>query len=91
LGQDPTSYWALELVVTDVFDFRGSEIAFFSRDEKLHHLRKALEQLDLAPKTGDGGAGRAEVCMRRWINGQLERLTASPPEAQTPAPTAQRS
>jgi hypothetical protein len=89
LGQDPTSYWALELVVTDVFDFRGAEIAFFNQDEKLRHLRKALEQLDLLPKAGDGGAGRAEVSMRRWIKGQLERLSDSPPQAQARA--AQRS
>lgn len=70
LGQDPTSWWALELLVTDVLDFRGDEIIFFTSDEKRKHLHKALEQLDLAP-----GSGRAERCMRDWIETQLVSLS----------------
>ncbi len=77
LGQDATSWWALKLMVTDVLDFRAEEITFFSRVEKRKHLRKALEQLDLSPKAPNGSPGRAEVCMREWIESQLERLTAS--------------
>jgi tetratricopeptide (TPR) repeat protein len=74
LGQDATSYWALDLMVTDVYDFHGGEIEFFTADEKERYLRKALSHFqDLSAEAGDSGS-RAATSMERWIREQLKIL-----------------
>jgi hypothetical protein len=81
LGQDATSYWALELLTTDAHDFDGNKIVFFSRDEKERYLRKALEELDVSSGNGEAAQSRAGTSMRRWIESQMNQHVEEPAPA----------
>lgn len=78
LAESPTSYWALELVVTDFVDFRNKRLRLFESNGRVPLLENAKKQLAL-----DAGAPSSER-LRAWID---EHLEAERPRASRGEPT----
>ena len=69
LKESPTSYWALELVVTDFFDFRGEPLELFSRDFRRVVLTRAKEALQ-----SSGRSRTSSHHLLEWVEGELRKL-----------------
>lgn len=74
LKESPTSYWALELVVTDFVRFDGTPLELFGPEFRLESLTAAREQLR------NGVSGSSNPKLLAWVDGRLkaEREKVSP-------------
>lgn len=67
LKETPTAYWALELVVTDFFDFDGEPLEVFEAEFRKDRLVEAKYELERP-----GATGPSNQPLLEWVNERLK-------------------